>query len=88
MAGGKSRDSVAGGKAGTVWRAAKQGRCGGRQSRTVWRAPGDRRCSKGASLVQAMLADQYTIVAAGRALVRDAAAAYDSGADRRPGGPV
>ena len=54
----------------------------------MWRAPGDRRCSKGASLVQAMLADQYTIVAAGRALVRDAAAAYDSGADRRPGGPV
>jgi acyl-CoA dehydrogenase len=34
-------------------------------------------------LVQAMLADQYTGVAAGRALVRDAAAAYDSGADRR-----
>jgi len=36
-------------------------------------------------LVQAMLADQYTGVAAGRALVRDAAAAYDSGADRRVG---
>lgn len=34
-------------------------------------------------LVQAMLADQYTGVVAGRALVRDAAAAYDSGADRR-----
>ena len=34
-------------------------------------------------LVQAMLADQYTGVAAGRALVRDTAAAYDSGADRR-----
>jgi acyl-CoA dehydrogenase len=34
-------------------------------------------------LVQAMLADQYTGVAAGRALVRDAAAAYDSSADRR-----
>ncbi|MCG3753909.1 acyl-CoA dehydrogenase family protein [Amycolatopsis sp. Poz14] len=34
-------------------------------------------------LVQAMLADQYTGVAAGRALVRDAAAAYVSGADRR-----
>ena len=34
-------------------------------------------------LVQAMLADQYTGVAAGRALVRDAAAAYDSGTDRR-----
>ncbi|MDQ0380472.1 acyl-CoA dehydrogenase [Amycolatopsis thermophila] len=34
-------------------------------------------------LVQAMLADSYTGVAAGRALVRDAAAAYDSGADRR-----
>jgi acyl-CoA dehydrogenase len=34
-------------------------------------------------LVQAMLADQYTGVAAGRALVRDAAVAYDSGADRR-----
>jgi acyl-CoA dehydrogenase len=34
-------------------------------------------------LVQAMIADQYTGVAAGRALVRDAAAAYDSGADRR-----
>ena len=37
----------------------------------------------GFQLVQAMLADQYTGVAAGRALVRDAAAAYDSGADRR-----
>ncbi len=36
-------------------------------------------------LVQAMLADQYTGVAAGRALVREAAAAYDSGADRRIG---
>ncbi|WP_033290732.1 acyl-CoA dehydrogenase family protein [Amycolatopsis jejuensis] len=34
-------------------------------------------------LVQAMLADQYTGVAAGRALVREAAAAYVSGADRR-----
>ncbi|HET6500581.1 MAG TPA: acyl-CoA dehydrogenase family protein [Amycolatopsis sp.] len=34
-------------------------------------------------LVQAMIADQYTGVTAGRALVRDAAAAYDSGADRR-----
>jgi len=34
-------------------------------------------------LVQAMLADQYTGVAAGRALVREAAAAYDSGTDRR-----
>ncbi|MFV2177737.1 acyl-CoA dehydrogenase family protein [Actinomadura sp. LOL_016] len=34
-------------------------------------------------LVQAMLADQFTGVAAGRALVRDAAAAYDGGADRR-----
>jgi acyl-CoA dehydrogenase len=34
-------------------------------------------------LVQAMLADQYTGVAAGRALARDAAAAYDSGTDRR-----
>lgn len=34
-------------------------------------------------LVQAMLADQYTGVAAGRAMVRDAAAAYDSGKDRR-----
>src|SRR6202453_1760677 len=34
-------------------------------------------------LVQAMLADQYTGVAAGRTLVREAAAAYDSGADRR-----
>ncbi|OQS16220.1 acyl-CoA dehydrogenase [Nocardia donostiensis] len=34
-------------------------------------------------LVQAMLADQFTEVAAGRALVREAAAAYDSGADRR-----
>jgi acyl-CoA dehydrogenase len=36
-------------------------------------------------LVQAMLADQYTGVSAGRALVRDTAAAYDSGADRRIG---
>ena len=36
-------------------------------------------------LVQAMLADQYTGVAAGRALVRDAAAAYDRGTDRRVG---
>jgi acyl-CoA dehydrogenase len=36
-------------------------------------------------LVQAMLADQYTGVAAGRALVREAAAAYDSGTDRRVG---
>ena len=34
-------------------------------------------------LVQAMLADQYTGVAAGRALARDAAAAYDSGTDRK-----
>ncbi len=34
-------------------------------------------------LVQAMLADQDTGVAAGRALVREAAAGYDSGADRR-----
>ena len=34
-------------------------------------------------LVQAMLADQYTGVAAGRAIARYAAAAYDSGADRR-----
>jgi acyl-CoA dehydrogenase len=34
-------------------------------------------------LVQAMLADQFTGVAAGRALVRNAAAAYDSGDDRR-----
>jgi acyl-CoA dehydrogenase len=34
-------------------------------------------------LVQAMLADQYTGVAAGRALVLEAAAAWDSGADRR-----
>jgi acyl-CoA dehydrogenase len=34
-------------------------------------------------LVQAMLADQFTGVAAGRALVRDAAAAWDSGTDRR-----
>jgi acyl-CoA dehydrogenase len=34
-------------------------------------------------LVQAMLADQYTDVAAGRALVREAAAAYDSATDRR-----
>ncbi|HTR90111.1 MAG TPA: acyl-CoA dehydrogenase family protein [Trebonia sp.] len=36
-------------------------------------------------LVQAMLADQYTGVAAGRALVRDAAAVYDRGTDRRVG---
>jgi acyl-CoA dehydrogenase len=36
-------------------------------------------------LVQAMLADQYTGVAAGRALVRDAAAAWDRGTDRRVG---
>jgi acyl-CoA dehydrogenase len=36
-------------------------------------------------LVQAMLADQYTGVAAGRALVREVAAAYHSGADRRVG---
>jgi len=36
-------------------------------------------------LVQAMLADQYTGVAAGRALVRDAAAAWDLGTDRRVG---
>src|SRR5690606_18463148 len=34
-------------------------------------------------LVQAMIADQYTGVAAGRALVRDAAARYVSGEDRR-----
>ncbi|MBF6209752.1 acyl-CoA dehydrogenase family protein [Nocardia puris] len=34
-------------------------------------------------LVQAMLAEQYAGVAAGRALVRDAAAKYVSGADRR-----
>jgi acyl-CoA dehydrogenase len=34
-------------------------------------------------LVQAMLADQFTDVAAGRALVREAAAAYVSGSDRR-----
>ncbi|WP_017589643.1 acyl-CoA dehydrogenase family protein [Nocardiopsis ganjiahuensis] len=34
-------------------------------------------------LVQAMLADQYTGVEAGRALVRDAAAKYVSGEDRR-----
>ncbi|WP_063049809.1 acyl-CoA dehydrogenase family protein [Nocardia arthritidis] len=34
-------------------------------------------------LVQAMLAEQYTGVSAGRALVRDAAAKYVSGADRR-----
>ncbi|MCU1682758.1 MAG: acyl-CoA dehydrogenase [Amycolatopsis sp.] len=34
-------------------------------------------------LVQAMLADQFTGVSAGRALVREAAAAYDSGTDRR-----
>jgi acyl-CoA dehydrogenase len=36
-------------------------------------------------LVQAMIADQYTGVAAGRALVREAARAYVSGADRRIG---
>jgi acyl-CoA dehydrogenase len=36
-------------------------------------------------LVQAMLADQFAGVAAGRALVRETAAAYDSGADRRIG---
>jgi acyl-CoA dehydrogenase len=36
-------------------------------------------------LVQAMLADQYTGVAAGRALVRETAAAWDSGTDRRIG---
>ena len=36
-------------------------------------------------LVQAMRADQYTGVAAGRALVRDAAAAWDLGTDRRVG---
>ncbi|WP_427919212.1 acyl-CoA dehydrogenase family protein [Streptomyces sp. cg40] len=36
-------------------------------------------------LVQAMLADQYTGVAAGRALVRETAAAYVSGRDRRIG---
>lgn len=34
-------------------------------------------------LVQAMLADQFTEVAAGRALVREAAAAYVDGSDRR-----
>ena len=34
-------------------------------------------------LVQAMIADQYTGVAAGRAMVREAARAYVSGADRR-----
>ncbi|GAA5164672.1 acyl-CoA dehydrogenase family protein [Pseudonocardia eucalypti] len=34
-------------------------------------------------LVQAMLADQYTGVAAGRAMVREAARAYVSGEDRR-----
>lgn len=34
-------------------------------------------------LVQAMIADQYTGVVAGRALVRDAARAYVSGEDRR-----
>ncbi|TCO47284.1 acyl-CoA dehydrogenase family protein [Actinocrispum wychmicini] len=34
-------------------------------------------------LVQAMIADQYTGVAAGRAFVREAAAAYDDGTDRR-----
>ena len=37
----------------------------------------------GFQLVQAMIADQYTGVAAGRALVRDAARAYVSGEDRR-----
>src|SRR5699024_7040680 len=37
----------------------------------------------GFQLVQAMLADQYAGVAAGRALVRETAAAYDSGEDRR-----
>ncbi|WP_280437045.1 acyl-CoA dehydrogenase family protein [Nocardia carnea] len=36
-------------------------------------------------LVQAMIADQYTGVAAGRALVRDIAARYVSGEDRRVG---
>jgi acyl-CoA dehydrogenase len=36
-------------------------------------------------MVQAMLADQYTGVAAGRAMVREAARAYVSGADRRIG---
>jgi acyl-CoA dehydrogenase len=36
-------------------------------------------------LVQAMLADQYAGVAAGRALVRDTAAAWDLGTDRRVG---
>jgi acyl-CoA dehydrogenase len=34
-------------------------------------------------LVQAMIADQYAGVAAGRAMVREAARAYTSGADRR-----
>lgn len=37
----------------------------------------------GFQLVQAMLADQYVGVSAGRALVRDAAAKYVSGEDRR-----
>jgi len=37
----------------------------------------------GFQLVQAMIADQYTGVAAGRALVREAARAYVSGEDRR-----
>ena len=37
----------------------------------------------GHQLVQAMIADQYTGVAAGRALVREAARAYVSGEDRR-----
>jgi acyl-CoA dehydrogenase len=37
----------------------------------------------GFQLVQAMIADQYTGVAAGRALVRDAARAYVAGEDRR-----
>ncbi|MFE9320808.1 acyl-CoA dehydrogenase family protein [Nocardia sp. NPDC052278] len=36
-------------------------------------------------LVQAMIADQYTGVLAGRAMVRDAAARYVSGEDRRVG---
>jgi acyl-CoA dehydrogenase len=36
-------------------------------------------------LVQAMLADQYTGVAAGRALVREVATAWDGGGDRRVG---
>jgi acyl-CoA dehydrogenase len=37
----------------------------------------------GVPIVQAMLADQYVGVAAGRAFVREAAAAWDSGEDRR-----